>query len=461
MTLITQRAVFPLTETFNIEPSRSTLEVRTVFARASGSDAIGDGKTEASAYRTFQRAILDVPTFIPHNVRYVVDITGLGTEDLLSDFTLPIFVSPDRAVLDFSAPPVEVIPAPLTIFAEPNVVDSISTLEPPGISSDPTSNIRTLNTTKNYAANQHKNRYVVGSGFSNIGVISSNTAGPNSDVEITDTFDFTLPIDIVEESAELRSPDGASLIVVEQLCDISWQGIKLTNAGNGFQSAIRIGRLNASMVFTACTLDGIMADGGGLSFDISTGACNHLRLIRSRGTQWHIVASFIESLTQLSIEAAPQAYWGQCVWDGNPPIGPQNDPTGFFDEVQTISILLSDSIVRNSTGIGVQVPRLSTVKLVNVSLHDCARDGIFCEGKLRCQNVRSIAGSANGGFGIQIRNGGQVQVDSDTDIAGAANELKVGGNAATTWLTFRTGGPPFNEVDLGAAQPELCRLWQP
>ncbi|MBV7336698.1 hypothetical protein KFU94_52400 [Chloroflexi bacterium TSY] len=240
MTLITHSAIFPFTEKFKIEPPRSTLEVRTIFARASGSDAIGDGKTEGSAYRTFQRAILDVPTFIPHNVRYVVDITGIGTKDLLPDFTLPIFLSPDPGLLDFSANSIQAIAAPLTIFAEPNVVDSIATSKLTGISSDPTSKIRTLNTTKNFTANQHKNRYVVGSDFSHIGVISSNTAGPDSDVEITDTFDLTPPIDIVEESAEQRSPAGASLIIAKQLCDISWQGIKFTNAGSGGAISNRI-----------------------------------------------------------------------------------------------------------------------------------------------------------------------------------------------------------------------------
>lgn len=64
----------------------SPTEEVTIYARSTGSDATGDGTTQATAYRTFQRALRDVPGLIPGGYVYTVDITGIGTEVLPPDY---------------------------------------------------------------------------------------------------------------------------------------------------------------------------------------------------------------------------------------------------------------------------------------------------------------------------------------------------------------------------------------
>jgi hypothetical protein len=60
-----------------------------IYARQTGSDTTGDGRSIATAYRTFQRAVRDVPEFIPPAVRYTINITGLGDETFPTNYALP------------------------------------------------------------------------------------------------------------------------------------------------------------------------------------------------------------------------------------------------------------------------------------------------------------------------------------------------------------------------------------
>jgi len=62
-----------------------------IYARLSGSDATGDG-TFAKPYRTFKRAIRDVPSITPSGTIYKVDITGIGTETLPDQYEFPVFI---------------------------------------------------------------------------------------------------------------------------------------------------------------------------------------------------------------------------------------------------------------------------------------------------------------------------------------------------------------------------------
>jgi hypothetical protein len=72
-------------------------QVVTIYARSTGSDAVGDGRTIPTAYRTVQRAVRDVPSFIPGGVYYVIDATGLiegGVEILPPNYELPAWKAP-------------------------------------------------------------------------------------------------------------------------------------------------------------------------------------------------------------------------------------------------------------------------------------------------------------------------------------------------------------------------------
>lgn len=65
---------------------------RVIYARATGSDTAGDGTSIATAYRTVQRAALDVPLTIPGGVYYTINATDLiegGAEILPANYALP------------------------------------------------------------------------------------------------------------------------------------------------------------------------------------------------------------------------------------------------------------------------------------------------------------------------------------------------------------------------------------
>src|SRR5271154_2323637 len=65
----------------------------TIYARVTGSDTTGNG-TLTNPYRTFQRAIRDVPLLPAPGARYIVDITGIGTEVFPPNYTTPAITVP-------------------------------------------------------------------------------------------------------------------------------------------------------------------------------------------------------------------------------------------------------------------------------------------------------------------------------------------------------------------------------
>jgi hypothetical protein len=64
----------------------------TIYARSFGTDWPGPS-TPVNPYKTFHRAVQDVPAIVPPDFRYVVDITGI-TEVLPNDYTLPAWKAP-------------------------------------------------------------------------------------------------------------------------------------------------------------------------------------------------------------------------------------------------------------------------------------------------------------------------------------------------------------------------------
>jgi hypothetical protein len=66
----------------------------TIYARVTGSDVTGDGRTIATAYLTIQRAVRDVPSIVPTGIQYFVNYTGIGQEALPDGYELPTWKAP-------------------------------------------------------------------------------------------------------------------------------------------------------------------------------------------------------------------------------------------------------------------------------------------------------------------------------------------------------------------------------
>src|SRR5277367_5984732 len=76
----------------------------TVNARPGGNDETGDGSLE-NPFATFARAIRNVPQTIAVGFRYIVDITGIGIENLPALYEFPVIQSPRyKGVLDTTYP---------------------------------------------------------------------------------------------------------------------------------------------------------------------------------------------------------------------------------------------------------------------------------------------------------------------------------------------------------------------
>ena len=86
-------------QVINVAPQPYTFpyEFRIIYVRATGDDDEGDGTTIATAFRTVQRAALEVPMFIPGGVFYYIDCTDLldgGPELFPPQYRFPPWKAP-------------------------------------------------------------------------------------------------------------------------------------------------------------------------------------------------------------------------------------------------------------------------------------------------------------------------------------------------------------------------------
>src|SRR3972149_5702989 len=112
-----------------------------IYVRTTGSDTTGTGSA-LLPYRTPLRALQDVPRLIAHDVRYIIDCTGLGTYELPDGYTLPDFVTEHLIVYD---------PVPLyslfsargavTFEADSTVLEVIPPGEIVSVTGDPTTGL--------------------------------------------------------------------------------------------------------------------------------------------------------------------------------------------------------------------------------------------------------------------------------------------------------------------------------
>jgi hypothetical protein len=225
-----------------------------IFSRLSGSDTTGVG-TIVNPYRTLQRAILDVPLFIPPNLQIVVDISGLGLETLPQDYALPPITQgagPDRDFSGIGPAALQANFLPLTIYAEPKLTTSVPAAEAVINSgdilsdvADPNTGLRTLTLTPaavithpSWAITLFKGDFAVGSlnGLDN-GTILGNTANT---ITYASTVAFTAPIRLMESSTTLTgsvSPEAffRGVLTITGSTNISMLGVSVQPPpGSGF-----------------------------------------------------------------------------------------------------------------------------------------------------------------------------------------------------------------------------------
>jgi len=251
-----------------------------IYARATGSDATGNGRTPATAYRTLERAVRDVPQVIPPNLWVIVDITGIGVEALSADFTIPPFVAAGTLDWDFAG---EFFfwRAPLNIQADPALVPmsppTDATIAAPGdfaMTTDPQTGRITLTLTgaprPDWGGNALKGKIVIGSGgaFEGARVVQSDTTFivlSRTDGRPGSSGMITTPIRIMQESATLQPADGNGLfrggVTLAGVTTAVFGGIVFLQPPSAFYPGLEI--INCDDIVTQlCTVHAIDAQGG-------------------------------------------------------------------------------------------------------------------------------------------------------------------------------------------------------
>lgn len=434
---------------------------RTIFVRPTGSDTTGNGRSTSTAYRTIARALNDVPNVI-RGIRYIIDCTDLGTEEITEPLVFPPLYCTDGTIFDFTpAIPGFIRRSPLTLQAAPTVIDTITAGELSGQTIDPVSTLRTLNTTKNLVLDVYRGKQVRdANGIT--AAIASNTAGPNSDIKIARGASLTAPIEIIEPSCEIRNTNAATGNGVDLRAvnaHVQFNGIKFSTANpSSFVYGIFLSTVQQRIGFDLCAIDGIFmtAGVGGVTAPLLI-STSITKRVASSGLGCSMFSCFVDSSQvdfRHSGSVTDTMFWFECIFDSCDEIG---GGTG-IEITNEVNLSLDRSEITNGTSDGIFCPPGGRMRIRRTNIIDCVGDGVTVNGSPLVQ-IDNVQGSGNGGLGVSVQNGAQVQRLGGAAVTGVGGDYKVGGNAATAgggvgWAAF--GG---NETDLAAATPQLCRLY--
>lgn len=467
-----------------------------INARQWGSDTAGDGTGE-HPYRTFQRAVRDVPAVLPPGTRWIVDITGLGPEVLPSGYVLPSWKCPDlyeivtsrfwvgQAGVNIQATPQRVAGVANHHELVVKETDIVST------TADPVTGLMTITVNADrasWALNKLKGKLVIGKygGMENCVIwesgirfirVTTTSVGMDPPVAPNTAVPPTLPFEIMEPSAHLI---GASLgtfrgvLNVINADSVAFNGIKITKRSPDDEGAGLFAQGYGEVITQLCELDSPYIATLGTFFNRILRCWIHGdplfwgRFVVNQG--------LMDGCTANPLRGPGVPQFRRTVFDAcvtlevadqliqvtmPPPQAPGELPT-------TVSYFRMDNcLIRNvpgATGDGLRWHGAKGV-LNRVDIYACGRDGIRCElgtGILELQNVRT-SGIANGGTGLLVADGMWVKVNVATSAPAAggnkplsgATDMTVG-TTTRTWADFVSGAsgrPITNEWDISAAAP--------
>jgi hypothetical protein len=437
-------------------PDSAPVEI-TVFARLTGSDASGRG-TLASPYRTFKRAIRDVPHVIPPGYIYTVDITGIGLESLPAGYGLP-HVYGWRGFADAPLPfgfggstfNIRAFPQPASNI--PLADTDIPLADIASVTVDPVTTLVTVTTTTpraSWAADSLKGKQLIedGSPQSSCAIAGSDATHLYlcSNTASTGVADLHL----VEPSATLEVESGS--LFVHACPHIAFQGIAIHTQDPGpYRVALDYGFGNVPQ-FTLCEIQGLSGNKVGSNFQLNS------TVIRD-GMVFFDEASF--SISHCLMLNVP-VIWGfgangtvfvSSVLDECSPLVdiPVYTTLGNYPSMHwgINSCLFKNGVADFFYGPVGQIWALngSRFSLQNVQIDYPIGPGIRVEGPSFVILENTSGTSLD--YGVLMVDDGRVRVlDDATDISGGTNDMKVGSLAARSWTDFRTNAPIKNEFDM-------------
>ncbi len=468
----------------------------TIYARMEGSDETGDGTTVLTAYRTFQRAMLDVPHNMPPGARYIVDISGsVATpfyELLPQNYALPsihgsiqnneVGVAGDIFITQQSF---EIQAQPILSSALPAADAVIAPGEITGITYDATSKLGRIATTKVFVAGALKGQHLIGDQTPQSScVIWDNTASDllvaNSDFDIPtsgDPFPAGSTLQIVEPSATLEGPASTfrdiGVLNVHDVAQFGLKGVRLQSTNPavnfpfapGYTPGLSVSKC-IEPYMELCDIAGLFSSGCDKKLGIFSTVirdkgifCLESSFAPRRAYMWNISFNFWASIVQIMRATVYEGVTGAfCKYGVNEFLVPGGAGLGSTSWESRACLFRNTGQIEFHGGV---------YSLMDVKIQGSPGAGILLQrgggsGFLSLENVAGGTGvanadpglddPANAGVGIEVWDGGIVKVvDDDTLITGTLGDMQVGVLPIRTWVNFRGGGggtPTFNEYDL-------------
>jgi hypothetical protein len=441
-----------------------------IFARLTGNDTTGDG-TLATPYRTFQRAILDVPSIIPAGVRYVVDITGIGLEVLPPNYQFPPIITAQTVTLDLSDPDfitiegLDVIARPQPMAGIPLADTLIAPADVLSVVTDPSDLMVTvtLNAPRaSWAANALRGKLLAGA----VPIVDNGTiiASTTTTLLVTPSVSMlapSAPWQVKEPSATLQGSGTDAITVVVGSPGI--KGIKFVNTG-GAGTALAINFMDCGTpLLESCDIEGLGSHGASTIVLVTSFIHG-----KNLGANTSLLAqsslfSGIPSFTEIGDFPANWVLAGDA-FVSCPVIGPRADPFGLFASpvgARPVGMTLNGVFITTPVvdgafpADGVYVCGGYTA-LANVRINGAPGSAIRVDTANGMCSLTTVVGGtggggdpANAGFGVLVNDGAQVRVlDNGTLVTGTGGDMKVGTLPARTWADFRGLVPTKNQYDL-------------
>jgi hypothetical protein len=448
----------------------------TIYANQTGSDTSGKG-TPAEPYRTFARAILDVPQVINPGYRFVIDITNLGVETLPQDYAAPPIVSQEFTWTDEANanPPYFSIRAAFQILAMPQLLSSIPAADAEISAADAAVvSVVGPNLVK-LTIGAARASWVAGTLKGALVVKTQGDRGTPCTVFDNTTTELWLTnnpgnfnggvgplvlqpgevVQIVEPSATLQAFAAD---------DLNKDAFEFTGLGSLICSGVQFQGVNPNTgegglgiagttqpIFELCVLNEFTGDACGL-LQLGIFACVVRGYFDTFGAGYVTVSrSYFDQVGQsfrFDLNGA-NAGWRRSVFDECLPVGNASDAL----ELGARVLLLNECWLRGSLGDAVSITSPTPLYMDNVQIDDAGGNAIMAIGPLRAA-LNAVTGTGNAGYGLFADDGVHAKVDAATVVVGASGAYTTDGGTTPVAAWPVT---PNNDTN----PTTLTRVWSP
>jgi len=421
-------------------PVITSTSVETIYVRSTGSDTTGDGSL-ANPFLTTPYVLNNiVPLSIPHNKVYKIEHTDYF-EDMPDGWIMPSFVSPDAFSFNFVPDFLPfVFQAPIVFESVPTTIATLTIANITGPDTvDADTGLHTLNTNLNLTLDQYRGMILVSTGtLFNQAQIASNTAGPNSTIQLVAITALTLPYAVVQPSGGFNNASAVSTNTTfnlgEQNASVAFNGIAFTHANpSNLVFALDLaGAKNVELVL--CEIEGFVTNG------VQNAQLQYSRLkpakpIRISSSPIAFIGVFID-IPSSFINSQSGGKGGLQSW--NTVIAFTSWDVGCTGAATTLSVINWNNVLVSGGGGIIVRGGAGTHVLEKVQVNAASHRGVWVDRKTQVSLIR-VTGTLNIGGGVYCSEGGYALADTLTTISGdvpGVNEVVVDGTDAT-WAAVR------------------------